>query len=130
MNSTEFLVKAGTAAKSARVLLEAGDFDGACNRAYYAMFDAARAALLSSAAPVEAEVARTHGGLVAAFGLHLVKTGVVDASLGRALNQAQQVRKIADYTGDSVERDVAERVVAEAGEFVRTMAVKFGGAPG
>jgi uncharacterized protein (UPF0332 family) len=37
--------KAARALDSARLLLDAGDTDGACNRAYYAMFDAARAAL-------------------------------------------------------------------------------------
>ena len=36
------------------------DADGACNRACYAMHDAARAALLATGAPVEAEIARTH----------------------------------------------------------------------
>lgn len=42
------MAKAMQAAASAKVLLDAGDTDGACNRAYYAMFDAARAALLAS----------------------------------------------------------------------------------
>lgn len=42
------MAKAETACSSARVLLELGDVDGASNRAYYAMFDAARAALLAS----------------------------------------------------------------------------------
>jgi uncharacterized protein (UPF0332 family) len=48
LKPTEFLAKAKTAVRSARVLLAAGDPDGACNRAYYAMFDAARAALLDA----------------------------------------------------------------------------------
>ena len=42
MKSKELFTKAKTAATSARILLNAGDVDGACNRAYYAMFDAAR----------------------------------------------------------------------------------------
>jgi uncharacterized protein (UPF0332 family) len=45
--------KAVRACISARVLLDLGDVDGACNRAYYAMFDAARAALLASGALVQ-----------------------------------------------------------------------------
>ena len=56
----ELLVKADRALASAKLLLDSGDVDGACNRAYYPMFDAARAALLSIEAPVPAEVARTH----------------------------------------------------------------------
>jgi uncharacterized protein (UPF0332 family) len=38
------LMKAVRACGSAQALLDLGDVDGACNRAYYAMFDAARAA--------------------------------------------------------------------------------------
>ncbi len=56
------------------------------------MFDAARAALLASEAPVEPEIARTHGGLVSAFSLHLVKTGRVSVELGKALNKAEELR--------------------------------------
>ena len=77
--------KAERAAASAKLLLDAGDVDGACSRADYAMFDAARAALLVAGAPVEAEVARTHSGLISAFSLHLVKSGRVRAALPGAL---------------------------------------------
>ncbi|MEW6167130.1 MAG: hypothetical protein AB1651_05480 [Pseudomonadota bacterium] len=35
------MAKADTACSSARALLDLGDVDGAANRAYYAMFDAA-----------------------------------------------------------------------------------------
>ena len=73
MNQSELMAKARRAVLSAKVLLDAGDADGA----YYAMFDAARAALIASGAPVEAELARTHNGLISAFSLHLVKTGRV-----------------------------------------------------
>ena len=51
MNVKELFEKAIRAVSSARLLLASGDADGACNRAYYAMFDAARAALLASDAP-------------------------------------------------------------------------------
>ncbi len=117
MSPGDFLGKAETAVRSAQVLLEAGDPDGACNRAYYAMFDAARAALLVSAAPVHAEVARTHSGLIAAFGLHLVKSGQLEAELGRALNRAQQARMVADYTGDPVDFQTARGIVEQAVDF-------------
>ena len=66
------LIKAIRALASARLLLDAGDTDGTCNRAYYAMFDAARAALAGEDTP---ETTRTHSGLIAAFGLQLVKPG-------------------------------------------------------
>lgn len=115
------MVKARQAAVSARMLLDAGDADGACNRAYYAMFDAARAALLLSKAPVELEVARTHSGLISAFSLHLVKTGQVPVELGKSLNKVEDLRLIADYKGDPLEKENAIWAVQQAEKFVQEM---------
>jgi uncharacterized protein (UPF0332 family) len=77
LKAQDLLAKANRAAASAKILLEIGDAEGACNRAYYAMYDAARAALLVSGSPVGPEIARTHNGLISAFSSHLVKTGRV-----------------------------------------------------
>ncbi len=60
MKARDLREKASRAVASARLLLDAGDVDGACNRAYYAMFDAARAALIQSGAPVVPEKDATH----------------------------------------------------------------------
>ena len=48
LTAEALMAKAETATASANALLALGDVDGACNRAYYAMFDAARAALLAT----------------------------------------------------------------------------------
>lgn len=90
MNARDLIGKASRAAVSARLLHDAGDLNGACNRAYYAMFDAARAALINSGAPVRSEVGRTHSGLISAFSLHLVKTGQVPIEYGKALNKVAE----------------------------------------
>ena len=42
-----YFEKAERALSGARLLLAAEDTEGACNRAYFAMFDAAHAALLA-----------------------------------------------------------------------------------
>jgi uncharacterized protein (UPF0332 family) len=60
VKATDFMRKAASSLGAARLLLGNGYTDEACSRAYYAMFDAARAGLLVVNAPVEAEVARTH----------------------------------------------------------------------
>lgn len=125
MNGNDLMIKALRAVASARLLLDAGDVDGACNRAYYAMFDAARAALLLSQAPVEAEVARTHGGLISAFSKHLVKSGNIPVELGRALNRAEEIRLVADYRGSQVEMEQARWVVEQADGFVSHIQSKF-----
>ena len=74
------MTKAGRAATSASLLLETGDMEGACDRAYYAMFNAARAALIASGSQAPEDVARSHNGLISAFSLHLVKTAMVPAA--------------------------------------------------
>lgn len=119
------MAKADTACSSARVLLELGDLDGAANRAYYAMFDAARAALLASRAPVESDIGRTHSGLIGAFGNYLVKNGPVTKEMGRLLNRAHEIRQVADYNGESVEPADAEEMVGQAETFVAAMRTEF-----
>lgn len=122
MNARELLEKARRAAASAKVLGDAGDADGACNRAYYAMFDAARAALLAAGLK---ELPRTHSGVVTAFSLQLVKSGRVAVELGRALNRAAEIRLIADYKGESVDAGQVAWMVEQALVFVEAMCAAF-----
>lgn len=121
MNPQELRRKAEIAMASARILLEAGDPDGACSHAYYAMFDAARAALIMSGAQTESEIPKTHSGLIAAFSLHLVKTNKLSVDLGKSLNRIHQIRLIADYKGDAVEIEIAKKALLDADSFVRTV---------
>ncbi len=116
-----YMAKATQACESARALLGLNDVDGACNRAYYAMFDAAHAALLVSGAPVKVEATRTHSGLISAFGEHLVKTGRIPREMGRVLNRAEEIRLVADYQGDSVELEDAKEMVEKAENFVLSL---------
>jgi uncharacterized protein (UPF0332 family) len=120
------MAKAGRALASAKLLLDSGDVDGACNRAYYAMFDAARGALLTVNAPVPSEVARTHSGLITAFSLHLVKPGLIAVEHGRALNKVEDLRLIADYKGDPVTLDNAAWALEQAEKFLAAVLVFIG----
>jgi len=117
--------KAVRACTSARALFDLNDVDGACNRAYYAMFDAARAALLASGAPVQPDIGRTHSGLITAFSQHLVKNGPIAKEMGRLLKRAEETRLIADYKGDSVELADAREMVEQAETFVEAMRSQF-----
>jgi uncharacterized protein (UPF0332 family) len=120
------LVKKGERALvSAKVNLLEGDMDGAVNRAYYAMFNIARAALLSAGIP-ESELPRSHNGLIGAFGEESVKVRKLDPDLGRALSKTESLRLRADYMGVSVDQPTAEGAVARAEAFVRTVVREFG----
>ncbi len=125
MNALELMTKAHRAVVSAHKLLDDSDNDGACNRAYYAMFDAARSALIASHAPVPPEIAKTHSGLIAAFSLHLVKPNLFPIDLGRALNRAEDLRRVADYKGDSIDTEQAQWAVQQAQVFVDEVEKRF-----
>lgn len=116
--------KAQRALSTARLLLKEGDTEGACNRAYYAMFYAAHVALLSvSDAPVSDY--KTHRGLIAAFGKKVILAGLMDFDLGRALNEVQRLRQLADYIGDAPPLEHGTRAVTQAEKFVETMKNAF-----
>ena len=114
MNVDELMTKAAQAAESARALLTRGDADGACNRAYYAMFDAARAALLDSGY----DVGKTHRGVLNAFNDHLVKDGPMPKEAGRLLKHAEAFRYVADYSDNAVDLADANKMVEQAEAFV------------
>jgi uncharacterized protein (UPF0332 family) len=121
MTPEDYLRKAERALASARLLLQDGDCEGACNRAYYAMFDTARAALLRHGGMGNPAEARTHSGLIGAFGKHLVKTGIVGPDWGRSLNQVERIRLIADDTGEPIDAEKAASIVGQAAAFFNAM---------
>ncbi|MGB0723090.1 MAG: HEPN domain-containing protein [Gammaproteobacteria bacterium] len=118
MTPETHLAKAHRALESAELLLSDGDQDGACNRAYYAMFDAAHAALLHTNADLNPATIKTHRGLMAAFGETLVVTGRVAPELGRALNQVERIRLLADYTGEPLTVEQTRWAINQARLFV------------
>lgn len=118
--------KARRAIVSAKLLLDNKDVDGACNRAYYAMFDAARAALIWCGALVEPSAIRTHSGLISNFSLHLVKTGRLPIESGKAFNRAAEIRLIADYNGEKLSVREAGQLIKQAESFVETVEREFG----
>ncbi len=110
--------KAVEAAESGRDALDRGDVNSAVNRAYYAMFNAARAYL----ATVGQDTHGPHGTIVRLFGMHLVQTGKVSADYGRQFNRAQEARSVADYDTASVSPADAETFVNAAESLVDLMA--------
>lgn len=125
MTPAGYMAKAARALASAELLLTNGDLDGACNRAYYAMFDAAHAALLHSGAHVNPAETRTHRGLIAAFGEYLIKPGMLPADLGKSLNQVERIRLLADYTGEEIDEDKTRWAVEQAASFVEAIRRRF-----
>ena len=86
------LSRAESALRSAKLLLEHGELEGAASRAYYAMFHAIRAILFSKGLK-----AKTHKGTVSLFGEHIVKKGVLGEEYADALRKAFDLRQKSDY---------------------------------
>ena len=113
-----YMRKAERALDEARLLLRESKTEGACSRAYYAMHDAAHAALLATGFENPDAIIKTHHTLIAEFGKRLVLGGQIDPSHGRAFNKAQEVRQLADYSAEPPPLDDAEGAVEKAEAFV------------
>ena len=88
----ELASKAERSVVAARRLLEAGDYDFAVSRAYYAMFYVARALLLTRG------VRRSkHSGVLAAFASEFVRSGELPAELFALLRNGFEDRGESDY---------------------------------
>jgi uncharacterized protein (UPF0332 family) len=112
--------KASEAADDAHLLYANERYDAACNRAYYAMFNGARALLLQRG--IDPATAKKHATVLRLFSLHFVKGGPFEAADGRALSEAGQARNQADYSGTDTEREVAEDVMRSLDRFMRKAA--------
>ena len=128
MDSSRTFVKASLsraerALRSAKLLLEHGELEGAASRAYYAMFHATRAILFSKGLK-----AKTHKGTVSLFGEHIVKKGVLGEEYADALRKAFDLRQKSDYEiyaeldGKLVKETVnnAKKFIAKVKETLRT----------
>ena len=96
-SAPEYFAKAERALEGARALLAISDAEGACSRAFYAVFDAAHAALIAEGFGEALAGIKTHNGLLSYFSRELVRTERVAIAFGKTLNQVQRLRLAADY---------------------------------
>ena len=119
MKETSALIeKAQRYLKSAEILLKDGDCESSVSRAYYAMFYAAQAALLTKNLSFS-----SHKGVISAFGGHFVKTSIFPKEMGRELNRAFEKRQVGDYEYTFViSEDEARQILQSGEEFVNAIA--------
>ena len=86
------LVKSRRYLASAELLRQHGDFDSAVSRLYYSMFFGAEALLL-----VKGKSYSSHRAVVAAFGEHFIKSGILPKEMHSWLHRAFEKRQISDY---------------------------------
>lgn len=115
------------AAEEAKLLLASGKGRGATSRAYYAMFDAARAAL-SSVDP-DLVRAKTHRTVISRFSQYIVVAHGLDPDLGRYMNSAEDSRIAADYEQEAFDIDEARVVVKRMEQFMQAVGAFLGKSP-
>ena len=102
------------ALRDAAFNLEHHGFRSAAGRAYYVMFHAATALLLSDGFAFS-----KHQGVIEGFRMHFIRTGRLPPELSDAIGRAFRVRNIADYSyREDVSADEAREVVSLAGDFL------------
>ena len=111
------LRKADRRLKVAQTLHQQGEYEDAVSRAYYAIYHAAQAALLT-----EGLRADSHRGLTMLFGLHLVEKGKLPRKLAKYLRNVRDDREEGDYEVYSViDKETSETALRETKEFVQAI---------
>ncbi|MEZ0540190.1 HEPN domain-containing protein [Fibrella arboris] len=97
-----------------QILVREDRYEAACNRTYYAFFDAIRALLASKQIGIN-----SHSAAQSLFGLHFVKTGLFDKKYSRDVNRLLEKRQGADNELNVVLTQYdAENSLQTATEFV------------
>lgn len=101
--------------KSARILLEAGEYRGANNIAYYAIFHA-----INAVHAVSGKAYKRHKDAIGSFNKDYVKTEIFPREIGRKIAEAEEIRHVSDYDDFYIaSREESQRQVAVAEEFLQ-----------
>ncbi len=109
-----YLKKADECIKDAELLLSADRYFSTVGRGYYAMFNAATAALLTK------DITRhSHQGIISSFGREYIKTGRIEPKFHKYFAEAFDLRQESDYQPlVEITHRQANNVVERAKEFV------------
>ena len=119
------LRKAQESVCGARLLAEAGLYDFAVSRAYYAMFYVAETFLLGQGRSFS-----RHAAVIAAFGAQFAKTGLVPVEFHRYLIEGQSKRNVGGYhIGPSMTEAQAAEQIGQAEQFLALAARLLGPLP-
>jgi uncharacterized protein (UPF0332 family) len=113
----ELWSKAVEAADDAKLLLRADRYNGASNRAYYAMFNAARALLIEKC-QAKADELKRHATILRLFSKHFVETGLFEPEFGPIMRRASNTRFMADYEATQVSKNDAQATVDAMDRFM------------
>lgn len=100
--------------KSAEILLKAGEYRGANNRAYYGIYHA-----ISAIHALDGNAYKRHKDALANFNKNYIKTEIFPRALGRRIAEAEEIRHASDYDDFYIAtREEAEEQIHTAIELV------------
>ena len=100
--------------KSAKILLDAEEYKGANNRAYYAIFHS-----INAIHALEGKAYKRHKDALGTFNKDYVKMGIFPREIGRKIGEAEEIRHASDYDDFYIaSREESERQIAVAEEFI------------
>ncbi len=103
--------------ETARQIMALGDYKGAANRSYYAVFHAMRAVLA-----LDMIDKKKHSGVISEFRRLYVKTGVFSREMSDIISNLFDIRTGSDYDDFFIiAKDDVEKQVADAGTFVENV---------
>jgi uncharacterized protein (UPF0332 family) len=108
------LAKARRSLTAAESHLERGEYEFASGRAYYAVFHAMQAALLTKGLTFA-----KHSGVISAFAQHFLKTDLLPREFGPMVQRLRRDRETGEYSYlESITRAEAKQDCADAAKIV------------
>ena len=109
--------KAKASLGASKHLLKAGYSDFSASRAYYSMFYAAEAILLTKNLHFS-----KHSAVISAFGKEFIKSGIFPHNFHRYIIDAFDLRETGDYAlVSSINKEKAKTIIKQAKEFIETI---------
>jgi len=100
--------------KSADILMKEGEYRGANNRAYYAIYHA-----ISAVHALDGKSYKRHKDTLANFNKDYVKTEIFPRNFGRKIAQAEEIRHASDYDDFYIAtKEKAEEQIMTAKELI------------
>ena len=101
--------------RSAKILMEAKEYKGANNRAYYGIYHA-----ISAIHALDERAYKRHKDALANFNKDYVKTEIFPRSLGKRIAEAEEIRHASDYDDFYIAtREEAQEQIATAEELIQ-----------
>lgn len=105
--------------KAGQILLDADEYRGANNRAYYAIFHA-----INAIHALDGNGYKRHKDAIANFNKQYVKTEIFPREIGRKISKAEEIRHASDYDDFYiVSKSEADNLILIANEFIKLVEI-------